>query len=83
MSIWLAAAIALLPPLAVAVWGATALPLADRLVSVALASAIAGQAMIMLSFAFDQDSTLDVPLTLAFLSLPGTLLLAVFLERWI
>lgn len=82
MTVWLAAAVALLPPLGVAIWVAISDRLADRLVGASFAAAVAGQAMVTLSFAFDQVSILDLPLTLAFLSLPGTLLLAVFMERW-
>ena len=79
---FLAATIALLPALAVPLWFALHRSLADRLVAVQLATTVAAVAMALLSFAFDQPSLIDLPLTLAFLSLPGTLLLAIFLERW-
>lgn len=80
---WLAAAIAMLPPLAVPLWVAARGQLTDRLVAVQLASTITIVAMVLLSFAFDQPSLLDLPLTLAFLGLPGTLLLTLFVERWL
>jgi multicomponent Na+:H+ antiporter subunit F len=80
---WLAACIALLPALAAPLWVAMRGTLADRLVAVQLAAAIAGTIMALMSFAFDQPSLLDASLTLGFLSLPGTLLLALFTERWL
>jgi len=79
---WLVAIIALLPALAVPLWTAARGRLADRLVAVQLASTIAAVIMTLMSFAFDQSSLIDLSLTLAFLSLPGTLLLAIFVERW-
>jgi len=79
---FLAATIALLPALAVPLWFAQRNSLADRLVAVQLATIITSVALALMSFAFDQPSLVDLPLTLAFLSLPGTLLLAIFLERW-
>lgn len=79
---WLVAAILMLPAWLVPLWVAATGRLANRLVAVQLASQFAVVTMILLSFAFDQPSALDLPLTLVFLSLPGTLLLAVFLERW-
>jgi multicomponent Na+:H+ antiporter subunit F len=35
------------------------------------------------SFSFDQPSSIDVALTLALLSLPGALVMAMFFERWL
>jgi multicomponent Na+:H+ antiporter subunit F len=37
----------------------------------------------MLSFAFGQASSTDLALTVALLSLPGTLVFALFVERWL
>lgn len=82
MNPWLAAIIALLPALAVPLWVGLRGALPDRLVAVQLATTIAAAGMTLMSFAFRQPSLIDLPLTLAFLSLPGTLLLAIFLERW-
>jgi multicomponent Na+:H+ antiporter subunit F len=39
--------------------------------------------LMALSFAFDQPSSFDLALALALLGLPGTLLFAVFTERWL
>jgi multisubunit Na+/H+ antiporter MnhF subunit len=36
-----------------------------------------------MTFAFDQGSFIDLPLALALLALPGTLAMALFLERWL
>jgi multisubunit Na+/H+ antiporter MnhF subunit len=83
MNAWLAAVIAMLPPLAVPIWVALTGRAAARLVAVQLAASVAAFALVLMSFAFDQPSFIDLPLTLAFLSLPGTLLFTVFLERWL
>jgi multicomponent Na+:H+ antiporter subunit F len=83
MNSWLVAAIGLLPPFALALWLAWRGRAMDRLVAVALATALAALMMAMLSFAFDQPSIIDLALTLSFLSLPGTLVFAHFFERWI
>jgi multisubunit Na+/H+ antiporter MnhF subunit len=83
MSAWLAAVIALLPPLAVAFWAGLRAGTADRLVALQLAAAVSVLILVLMSFAFDQPSFIDVPLTIAFLSLPGTLIFAQFLERWL
>ncbi len=83
MSDWLAVVLALLPPLAVPVWIAASGRTADRLVAMQLASTLTGLIMVLMSFAFDLPSLIDLSLTLAFLSLPGALLLAQFLERWL
>jgi len=67
----------------IALWAAGHGTLAHRLVAVELASSFAVLLLIALSFAFDQASSIDLALTLALLTLPGTLLLAVFAERWL
>ena len=83
MSPWLAALIALLPPLAVALWVGLRAGTADRLVALELAATLTVLIMVLMSFAFDQPSFIDLPLTISFLSLPGTLVFAHFLERWL
>ena len=80
---FLAACIALLPALAIPLWIGMRGSLPDRLIAVQLGTTIAAIIMVLMSFAFDQSSLIDLPLTLAFLSLPGTLLLAIFMERWL
>ena len=83
MSPWLAALVALLPPLAVTFWVGLRAGTADRLVALELAATLSVLIMVLMSFAFDQPSFIDLPLTIAFLSLPGTLVFAHFLERWL
>lgn len=54
-----------------------------RLAAVQFVSTLATLLLAAMSFAFDQPSTLDMALCLALLSLPGTLLFALFEERWL
>jgi multicomponent Na+:H+ antiporter subunit F len=83
MTAWLAATIALLPPFAVALWVCWRANTADRLVAVQFATSTAILILATMSFAVDQPSEVDLALTLALLSLPGTLIFAVFVERWL
>ncbi len=83
MTMWMGASIGLLPPVAAALVAALHGPVGQRLVAVQLATALASLLLALMTFAFDQPSFLDLSLTLAFLSLPGTLLMALFLERWL
>lgn len=80
---WLVASIAVLPALFFPLWTGLRGPVAHRFVAVGLLSTLASLLLVMLSFAFDQPSFLDVGLTLTLLSLPGTLLIATFVERWL
>lgn len=83
MTIWLAATIALVPPLAATALMCARGSLAERFAAVQLAGSIAVLLFIMMSFAFDQASSIDLALTLAILTMPATLLYAVFVERWL
>ncbi|HLI16772.1 MAG TPA: monovalent cation/H+ antiporter complex subunit F [Rhodanobacteraceae bacterium] len=83
MSAWLIAALALLPALIVGVVSAARGAAARRLVAIQFATSIAVLLLVVLDFAFDQPSSMDLALTLALLSLPGTLVLALFQERWL
>jgi multicomponent Na+:H+ antiporter subunit F len=80
---WLVAAVALV--LALVLPGLVALRAGSgrRLIATQLATVIAAQAMVALSFASGQSSLIDLPLTLVLLSLPGSLVLVMFLERWL
>ena len=80
---WLIAALCLLPPLTVAVFACGRGAVASRLVATELAAAFAVIALIALSFAFDQPSSIDLALTVAMLALPGTLVFVLFEERWL
>jgi multicomponent Na+:H+ antiporter subunit F len=77
------ATIALLPPFAGAVLAGCRGRTASRLVALQLASSLACMALISMTFAFDEAAFIDLPLALALLSLPGMLIIAVFLERWL
>lgn len=83
MTPWMLALLALIPavaiPVGMALHGATA----HRLVAVQLAQALATLVLLLMTFVFDQSSFVDLGLTLALMSLPGTLMMAIFLERWL
>lgn len=83
MSVWIWAVIGLLPPLALAValtWrGAPG----QRFAAYQIVTTIGVTILTLLTFVTDQSSVTDLALTLVLLNLPGTLLMAVFLERWI
>lgn len=83
MTSWLLAALALLPLLLVAVIAAGRGDIGGRLVAAELATSLTIFALLALSFAFDQASSIDLALALALLTLPGTLILALFEERWL
>ncbi|MFC0410136.1 monovalent cation/H+ antiporter complex subunit F [Roseomonas elaeocarpi] len=80
---WMLALLALLPAFALSAAMALRGSVGARLVAAQLASSVAVLALVTMSFAFDQSSLLDLPLTLVLLSLPGTLVMALFLERWL
>lgn len=83
MSIWLLAVLALLPPVAAAMLAGCRGSTANRLVAVQLATALTALMLAVMTFAFDQSSFIDLALVVALLGLPGTLLMALFLERWL
>ena len=83
MNPWLAAAIALLPPLGVAILVCARGTIAQRLAAVQLAGSVATLLLVVASCAFDQASSIDLALTLALLTFPATLLYALFVERWL
>lgn len=83
MNPWLVATIAILPALLIPLWIAVRGSTANRLAAVQLATTLACLATILYSFASDQSSLIDLALALALLSLPGSLLYAHFLERWL
>ena len=83
MSPWTLAILALLPPLVVALvltWRGRS---GQRFAAYQLAGTLTVAMLVFLTFATDQASIIDLALTLVLLNLPGTLLLSVFLERWI
>ena len=83
MSVWLLAAILLLPPLAIAVVAAMRGGANQRLVAVQLAGLLSAMILAAMTFAFDQPSFADLALGLTLLSVPGTLLYTMFMERFL
>lgn len=83
MTVWLLAVLALLPPLAIPLVTACRGDTASRLVAVQLVTGVATLLLALMTFAFDQSSFIDLALCLALLTLPGSLLMALFLERWL
>ena len=83
VSPFLIASIAMLLALALPGWVAVRGSLAQRLVALELCSVVTALALVCLSLAFGQPSFLDVAVALVVLSLPGTLVLIVSLERWL
>lgn len=83
MSIWIWAIVGLLPPLALAAaltWRGSP---GQRFAAYQIVTTVGVTILTLLTFATDQSSVTDLALTLVLLNLPGTLLMAVFLERWI
>jgi multisubunit Na+/H+ antiporter MnhF subunit len=83
MSIWLLAVLGLLPAFVVPVLSACRGGMAQRLVAAQLATGTASLILALMTFAFDQTSFIDLALCAALLTLPGTLLMTVFVERWL
>jgi multicomponent Na+:H+ antiporter subunit F len=83
MTAWLLAVVALLPPLAVSVFIACRGGSGGRLAAAQLAISLATIMLVLMSFAFDQSSFIELPLALVLMGFPGTLVLALFLERWL
>jgi multicomponent Na+:H+ antiporter subunit F len=77
------ACLALALPLGVPVIAACRRLPAMRFVALQVLVALATVILVLLSFALNQSSFVDLPLALALLSLPGSLLMALFLERWL
>lgn len=80
---WLAAILALLPPLAVGGYSAWRGAAGARLVAVQLVTSVTILMLALMTFAYDQPSFIDLPLALALLAAPATLVIALFLERWL
>jgi multisubunit Na+/H+ antiporter MnhF subunit len=83
MNAWWAASLALVAPLALPLLAAARGDSRERFVALQLMSSVATLVLIVLSFALGQSTFIQLPLALGLLSLCGTLLMAVFLERWL
>ena len=83
MTIWLGATLGLLLPMLAAILAAGRGAAGARLLGIQLATSLATFLLVAMSFTFDQPSSIDLALTLALLTLPGTLLFCLFEERWL
>ena len=83
MTDWAIAFAALLPAFAIPVVLGLRGGTAARLAAVQLASSVATILLALITFVFDQSSFIDIALGFALLTLPSTLVLALFLERWV
>lgn len=83
MTIWDVAVITLLPAFAIPVLAALRSGSGDRLAAIQLASSVAMIVLALMTFAFDQSSFIDLALAVPLLTVPGTLVFALFLERWV
>ena len=83
MTAWMLATVATVPAFAVPALMAGRGGTAGRLAAVQLASTLATLVLALMTFAFDQSAFVDLALGLALLTLPASLLLALFLERWL
>ena len=81
--LWVAATAALLPPFGFAVAACLYGTIAQRFAASQLATTVAAFLLVLLTFAIDQPSSIDLALGLVLLGLPGSLLVAVFVERWL
>jgi multisubunit Na+/H+ antiporter MnhF subunit len=80
---WLAATIAFLPAIAVAVYACGVGGIHDRLAAAQFAGGLGASVLVTMSVAFDQASSIDLALMLCLLTLPASLLFALFVERWL
>jgi multisubunit Na+/H+ antiporter MnhF subunit len=80
---WIVAAIAFMPAVAVAVYGCGAGSLHSRLAAAQLAGGIGVAVLVTMSVAFGQPSSTDLAVMLCLLTVPASLLIALFVERWL
>lgn len=80
---WFAAVIALIPAVAVALYGCAVGKLHSRLAAAQLAGGLGTGVLVMMSVAFGQASSIDLALMLGLLTVPASLLIALFVERWL
>jgi multicomponent Na+:H+ antiporter subunit F len=80
---WAVAMGALLPAFAVAVLAGLRGVAATRLAAFVLATGLAAMLLVLMSFAFAQPAYIDLALAVTILNVPGTLLIAKVLERWL
>lgn len=81
--VWLAGAFALLLGFLPCGWMALAGSIVDRVVAAQIATVLTSLVLLLVAAATSYPSFGDLALTLVLLSLPGTLVFAHFLERWL
>jgi len=79
---WIAI-IALLPPLVAGVIAARRGVLRTRPLAIQFLSTLVAIVFVLISLAMQQPSYIDLALTLSLLGLPGMLVYAFYLERWL
>ncbi len=77
------ATLALVPPFAAACLRTLSGSFPTRLAAFALASSIGVSVLALMTWTFDQPSFADLALCLALMTVPGTILFALVLERWL
>ena len=80
---WALALLFLVPPLVAALATSWRGPVGTRFVAVQLSGSVGIIAMAVMTFAFDQSSSIDLAVTFGVLTVTASLLYAVFVERWI
>lgn len=83
MTIWLLATLLFIPPLTVPVIVAMRADCDNRLAAVQVAGVLCALILALMTFAFDQPSFIDLAVCLILLSVPGTYLFTIFMERWL
>lgn len=83
LNLWLIASMALLPALIPCAYVIARRSLADGMAAIQLAGLVTILAVLLLAAGFHRPSVADIPVALALLSYPSTLLFAHFLERWL
>lgn len=83
MNPWLVAFLLCVPPFAIASYHALHGRSARRLVAMELSVCLGTLMLVLASFAWPHDALMDLALALGLLSIPGTLLLTHFVERWL
>ncbi|MBE7212252.1 MAG: hypothetical protein INR65_14615 [Gluconacetobacter diazotrophicus] len=83
MTPWTVATAVLLVPTVLVLLAAGRGRVVHRIVAVQLGMTLTSFVLAVMCFAFDQSSFIDLSLALALLSFPATLLMTLFLERWL
>ncbi|MBB2206120.1 monovalent cation/H+ antiporter complex subunit F [Gluconacetobacter takamatsuzukensis] len=83
MTIWTGAIVALLVPLGLTIIAARRGRSVRRLAAMQMASFLSAALLVLMTFAQGEPGFMDLPLALALLGLPGSLLIASFYDRFL